>query len=347
VHGKAVRGVPAPVTFETPLALLGLVVVIPLALVFSYGARAREAALGRFGPLAAGGLATAFAHPRRRRFAEGLALAGVAFCIVALARPQFGSSARTLRRTSGDILFALDLSRSMGAADVTPSRLDAAKRAAWTIARAFPDDRVGLVVFGGTGFLQLPPTLDHSTFRTFLDAAQGGDIPDPSTNFEALAGLLARSAAQDESGAPYTSVVLLSDGEDVEGKLEQAIGLLSNARVRVSAIGIGTPAGALVMDRDSHGALTPHLDWTGHEVTSRLAEHNLQDIARRTGGSYVRWGGDATAEPIISHLAQTGRRAVSSEVHGQMADQFQWPLAVAGVLLLVYPVALRSRDVTS
>jgi Ca-activated chloride channel homolog len=335
------------VTFEMPLVLLGLMVLIPLALVLSHAARAREQALGRFGALAAGGVGTAFARPGRRRFAEGLALAGVALCVVALARPQFGSSARTLRRTGGDILFALDLSRSMGAADVAPSRLDAAKRAASAIARAFPDDRVGLVVFGGTGFLQLPPTLDHSTFRTFLDAAQESDIPDPSTNFEALAGLLARSAAQDGSRAPYTSVVLLSDGEDVEGKLEQAIGLLSSAHVRVFALGIGTPAGALVMDRDSHGALTPHLDWTGREVTSRLAEQNLQDIARRTGGRYVRWGGDATAEPIISQLAQMGRRAVSSEVRGQMADQFQWPLALACVLLLVYPVALRSRAVPS
>jgi Ca-activated chloride channel family protein len=342
-----VRGVPAPVTFETPFTLLGLVVLVPLALVFSHGARAREEALGRFGALAAGSVATAFARPGRRRVAEGLALAGVALCIVALARPQFGSGARSLRRTSGDILFALDLSRSMGAADVAPSRLDAAKGAASTIARAFPDDRVGLVVFGGTGFLQLPPTLDHSTFRTFLDAAQQGDIPDPSTNFEALAGLLARSAAQDGSGAPYTSVVLLSDGEDLEGKLEQAIGLLSSAHVRVFAIGIGAPEGALVMDRDGHGARTPHLDWTGHEVTSRLVEQNLQDIARRTGGSYVRWGGDATARPVISRLAQMRRRAVSSEVHGQMAAQFQWPLALAGVLLLVYPVALRSRSVPS
>jgi Ca-activated chloride channel homolog len=334
-------------TFATPLALLGLVLLLPLGVALSHAARARASALDRFGPLALGAVATAFPPPQRRRFAEGLALAGVALCVVALARPQFGSNSRTLHRTSGDIVFALDLSRSMDAMDVSPSRLVAAKQAAAAIARAFPDDRVGLVVFGGTGFLQLPPTLDHSTFRTFLDAAAAGDIPDPSTNFEALAGLLARAAAQDRANAPYTTVVLLSDGEDVEGKLEAAIGLLSKAHVHVFTIGVGTLDGGLVMDRDARGVLSPHLDWTGREVTSRLAEQNLQDIARRTGGTYARWGGDATVEPIVSQVAQMGRRAVSSEIHGQLADRYQWPLSLAGALLLLYPAALRSREVAS
>ncbi len=334
-------------TFATPLALLGLVLLLPLGLAFSHAARARASALDRFGPLALGAVATAFPTPHRRRLAEGVALAGVALCVVALARPQFGSSSRTLHRTSADIIFALDLSRSMGATDVSPSRLGAAKQAAAAIARAFPDDRAGLVVFGGTGFLQLPPTLDHSTFRTFLDAAAGGDIPDPSTNFEALAGLLARTAVQNRANASYTSVVLLSDGEDVEGKLEDAIGLLSKAHVHVFTIGVGTPGGALVMDRDARGGLSPHLDWTGREVTSRLTEQNLRDIARRTGGMYARWGGDATVGPIVSQLEQMGRRAVSNEIHGQLADRYQWPLSLAGALLLLYPAALRGRGTAS
>jgi Ca-activated chloride channel family protein len=334
-------------TFATPLVLLGLLLLLPLGVAFSRAARARASALDRFGPLALGAVATAFPPAKRRRWAEGLALAGVALCVVALARPQFGSSSRTLHRTSGDIIFALDLSRSMGVTDVAPSRLGAAKQAAAAIARAFPDDRAGLVVFGGTAFLQLPPTLDHSTFRTFLDAAAGGDIPDPSTNFEALAGLLARTAAQDRADAPYTAVVLLSDGEDVEGKLGEAIDLLSKAHVHVFTVGVGTVGGALVMDRDSRGVLAPHLDWTGQAVTSRLVEQNLRDIARQTGGTYTRWAGDATVEPIVSQLGQTGRRAVSSEIHGQLADRYQWPLVLAGALLLLYPAALRGRETTS
>src|SRR5205085_1712194 len=103
---------------------------------------------------------------RGRRVRRALLGVAVAMIIVALARPQGGATPGTLRRSGGDVLFLLDLSRSMNAQDVppSPSRLAAAKRAASAIARALPDDRVGLSVFGGAGFLQLPPTLDHSTF---------------------------------------------------------------------------------------------------------------------------------------------------------------------------------------
>jgi Ca-activated chloride channel family protein len=331
-------------TFATPAVLLGLVVLIPLALVFLRADRARRRSLQLFGLASLHAPATVLPRDRRRRVAHGLALGGVGLCVVALARPQFGANAHLLHRTSGDIVFALDLSRSMGATDVLPSRLDAAKHAAATIARAFPDDRVGLLVFGGAGFLQLPSTLDHSTFRSFLDAAATADIPDPSTNFESLAGMLAAVLSKDDAG-PYSAAVVLSDGEDVEGKLEQAIDVLIAAHVRTFAVGIGTPGGALVMDRDARGAPTPHLDWTGHDVTSRLDEQNLRDIARRTGGSYARWGGDATVEPIIAQLAQMQRRAVSSETHGPPADQYQWPLALACALVLAYPIAARGQRV--
>jgi len=329
-------------TFATPAVLFALAALVPLALVLRRADRARQRAVDLFGPLSVRGPSTAIPGARGRRVARALVLAGLGLCLVALARPQLGTRAQSLTRTSGDILFALDLSRSMGATDIQPTRLDAAKRAAAAIARAFPDDRVGLVVFGGSGFLQLPPTLDHSTFRSFLDAAASTDIPDPSTNFEALAGLLAGTLARDGT-APYSAVVILSDGEDVEGKLEQAIDLLIRAHVRTFAVGVGTPAGALVMERAARGTMTPHLDWTGREVTTRLVEPNLQDIARRTGGTYARWDGDASIEPIIVALGRLQRRAVSSGAHGPPADRYRWPLALACALFLAYPFAARPR----
>jgi Ca-activated chloride channel homolog len=331
-------------TFAAPFALVGLVTLVPLALVFRRADEARRRALTLFGPLSVQSPATSLPRDRATRLAHGLALAGVALCVVALARPQLGATSQLRRRTSGDIVFALDLSRSMNATDVQPSRLDAAKRAAADIARAFPDDRVGLLVFGGSGFLQLPPTLDHSTFRSFLDAATTADIPDPSTNFEALAGLLAATLTRGDA-SPYSAVVVLSDGEDVQGKLEGAIGLLAKAGVRTYTVGVGTTAGATVIDRDARGAATPHRDWVGREVTTRLAEQNLRDIARRTGGEYARWADDASIEPIIAQLVRLQRRAVASRTHGPPADRFQWPLALACALLVAYPLAARARPV--
>ena len=333
------------VTFAQPLYLGLLAVVLPLALVgYARYERARRQALEVFG--AERLLAESSTLPGRLDRAVGFALgvAGVALCLVALARPQLGAATELHRRSGGDVLFLLDVSRSMNATDIAPSRLEAAKRAAAAIARALPDDRVGLLVFGGTGFLQLPPTGDHSTFRTFLDATGTADIPDPSTNLEAAAGVVAAAVAR-AADAPYSAVVLLSDGEDTEGKLEQAIRVLHDAGVRVSTVGVGSTEGASVPDRDSSGAVTPHRDYLGRPVVSRLVEQNLRDIARRTGGVYVRWADEESVRPVVADLAHLRSRAISGTSHSTAAERYQWWLVAALCALLAESVvrAVRPR----
>jgi Ca-activated chloride channel family protein len=185
--------------------------------------------------------------------------------------------------------------------------------------------------------MQLPPTVDRSTFQLFLDAASPADIPDISTNLEAAAGLAA-AAVTDVGGGPLsTGLVLLSDGEDVEGKLEGAITALRDARVRTEAVGVGTTDGTLLMDRDSAGTLVPHRDPDGDVVTTRLVELNLQDIARRTGGAYARWDGAASVAPIVADLGRLQPRAVAGQAREAAADRFQWPLAVGVLLVLLEP----------
>jgi Ca-activated chloride channel homolog len=329
-------------TFAAPWMLLGALLLVPLTWLVVRGERARGRSLQALGTMSVRGPGSAAPPSRLRALGHGLALGALTLVVVALARPLVGPAGRVVHHSSGDVLFVLDLSRSMGAVDIEPSRLDAAKRAATTIARALPDDRVGLLVFGGSAFLQLPPTTDHSTFRLFVDAASAGDIPDPATNFEAAADLVAATLGRNDV-APYSAAVLLSDGEDVEGKLEDAIRALAAAHVPTFAVGVGTAAGTLLMDRDAQGALTPHLDWAGREVTTRLAEQNLADIATRTGGRYVRWRDDASVQPIIAELARGRRRAVSGQTQAALADRFQWPLVLAFATLLAEGLLLRGR----
>jgi Ca-activated chloride channel family protein len=331
--------------FAEPLYLGLLAIVVPLALAgYVRYERARRQALAAFG--AESLLAESSALPGRvdRAVAFALGVIGVALCLVALARPQLGAATELHRRSGGDVLFILDLSRSMNATDVPASRLDAAKHAAAAIARSLPDDRVGLLVFGGTGFLQLPPTADHSTFRTFLDATGTADIPDPSTNLEAAASVVAAAIGR-AADAPYSAAVLLSDGEDTEGKLEQAIRVLHDAGVRVSTVGVGTIEGASIPDRDSSGAVTPHRDYLGRPVVSRLVEQNLRDIARRTGGVYVRWAGEETVGPVVADLTRLRTRAVSGTSRSTAAERYQWWLALAFCALLAESVvrAVRPR----
>jgi Ca-activated chloride channel homolog len=326
------------VTIGAPWALAaGAVVVVVVARLVVYGERQRRRALERFGEIGLLGASSRLPSAWWREWGGGLTIAGVALVAFALARPQAGTQSRTVRRSGGDVLFLLDLSRSMMATDAAPSRLAAAKRAASAIAQALPEDRVGLLVFGGSGFIELPPTVDRSTFQVFLDAASPTDIPDVSTNLEAAAGLAAAAVTDVGGGPASTGIVLLSDGEDVEGKLEGAIRALHDAHVRTEAVGVGTADGVVLMDHDSTGTLVPHRDPDGGVVTTHLVALNLQDIARRTGGAYVRWDGEASVAPIVADLRQLRPRAITGEALEAGVDRYQWPLAAALVLLLIEP----------
>lgn len=322
--------------FARPWALGALVVLVPAAVaLLARAARLRRHDLARFGDPALLGRAAPLPSPAARATRAALRVLALALLAVALARPQWGTGSHVERRAGGDVLFLLDLSRSMTARDVPPSRLAAAKRATSEVARALPDARVGLLVFGGSGFLQLPPTLDHSTFERFLDGASPSDFPDPSTDFEAAADVAAATATR-EGDTTGVALVLLTDGEDVEGKLMSAIGAFRAARIHVSAVGIGTPAGATIPDSDATGGVTPHRDWAGRVVVTRLVESNLRDIARLTGGAYVHWSGDpASVRPVVDVVRREQARTRESRVGVPLVDRFQWPLALALLALVV------------
>jgi Ca-activated chloride channel family protein len=320
--------------FAAPLWLLAFVVAIPLAaLALARLDRRRQRDLARLGDPRVLARSSVLGSPRRRRAVRIAALAAVALLMLALARPQFGDQPASLRHEAHDIMFVLDLSRSMNARDVAPSRLEAAKRAAAAIARALPNDRVGLVVFGGNAFLQLPLTLDHSVFSRFLDRASTEEIPDPATNLELAANIT--TAALNRSGGHGARVaVILSDGEDTEGKLMAAIEAFTHDHIRAYTVGVGTPQGGPIPERDSTGAEVDHRDWTGAVVITRLHEDNLRDIGSQTGGTYVRWSGDAGVRPIVQSIAGLATGVAASRVHAPLAERFQLPLALALAALI-------------
>jgi Ca-activated chloride channel family protein len=304
-------------TFATPWVLWLLVPAVPLAMLFVVAReRRRRRAMEAFGETALIEALSMLPSARRRVLTTTCGVAGMALSVIALARPQSGTGERSVSGSGADVLFLLDLSRSMRSTDVPPSRLDAAKAAARTIAAALPRDRVGLLVFAGDGFLQLPATVDRSTFEAFLRAASPADVPDPATNLEAAAAVAANVIRGEST---YTALVLLSDGEDNVGKLEGAIRTLQSAHVRTFAIGVGTPDGAPI---DS-GA------------TTRLVEENLRDIARRTGGVYARWSDPTSLAPVTAALSHMAARPIAGTVRLSGLDRFEWPLALAFVLFLI------------
>jgi Ca-activated chloride channel family protein len=319
----------ASIAFASPVYMGLAILALPAAIAILVRLeRRRRADLAEIGDPLLLERSSELPDRRQRVVAHALALSALTFVVLALARPQFGTAPAALTGSGRTVLFVLDLSRSMNARDVAPSRLAAAKRSALDIARALKRDQVGLVVFGGSAFLQLPPTLDHSELALFLDAASSDDIPDPGTSVETAMDVAAAALARD-GASDSRAVVLLTDGEDPEGDLTQAADTLKRQHLRVFAVGLGTAEGSEIPELDSTGVERAHRDWAGRVVTTRLQEAGLRRLTAATGGTYVRWDNDESVRPIVAAISQLEPHSTSSETLQPAADRFQWPLALA------------------
>ncbi len=329
-------------TFASP-AVLWLLALVPVAAwLVLRGERRRGAAVERFSEPVLLARTSPLPAAGRRLMRHALRLGALALAIVALARPQLGERPATLTRTGRDVLLLLDLSRSMNVADVAPTRLAVAKRAGWQVTAASPGDRVGLIVYGGSAFLQLPLTSDHTSLRLFLDAASSDDLGDPATDLSAALDAAAKTFERE--GEPgYQAALVLSDGESVQGDLGPPLERLKQAMVPVFSVGVGTIEGGPVPGDTAETGEPYHRDNIGRVVISQLQEGELLRVAQETGGAYERWNGDAGVPAVAAQVARLASRPLSATAARKPADRFQWPLAMAALFLLAEPmIALRA-----
>ena len=274
---------------------------------------------------------------------------------LALIRPQYGFTWKENRRKGVDIVVAMDVSKSMQASDVSPSRLHVAKRAALDLVNAVKGDRLALVVFAGTAFVETPLTEDLSAFKTFLNSVSTDLIPVQGTNFEfALKKSLEILSAEDKQAQNNKAIFIITDGEDLDGNLEQAKQLIKKLGVKVYVLGVGTKEGAPVPDTSSalqqrdnrHGTTVAGTgsfkrDQQGNIVLSRLNEDLLRRLAKETGGSYI-----AAVDSVdtVNMLYKKLKGALDDlELESSTAqiwnEYYQIPLFLA-VLLLLLPAGL-------
>jgi Ca-activated chloride channel homolog len=332
-------------TFGYPVVLALLLVGLPLTIwsLVRQNRRQRDQ-LQAFGQPDILSRASAIPPDRSRRMHHLLRLVALGLGVVALSRPQFGERASSRAASGRDLLVLLDLSRSMNAVDADPlgssqgrlSRLAVAKHAVAEVLAASPEDRVGLVIFGGSAFLQLPLTRDHAAFHRFLDAASTDDLADPATD---LGSALSTAAAtfEHEGERGYQSVLLVSDGESVEGDIGPALARLRRTRIPVFTIGVGSIGGAPLPADSSEAPEKWHRDHIGRIVESRLDEGDIRRVARETNGSYVRWSTEA-GRALGVELARAERRTTSSRGTAERADRFQWPLGLAVIVFALEPM---------
>ena len=324
-------------SFGAPLYLLALAVIGPmLGYALIRQERDRVERLHLFGDEPLLQQTSRVPSRRRRMVRDALTLAAVLLILLTLARPQFGERPGAMGRTGRDLLVVLDLSRSMNAADVEQSRLAVAKQLVRDLLRASPGQRVGLVVFGGSAFLQLPLTGNYAAFQRFLDAASTDDLGDPATDLS-NALTAANTAFEHDGERGYQTVLLVSDGESGTGDLGPVLNRLRQARIPVLAVGVGTTQGAPLPADSSEAPEKWHRDNIGRIVLSRLEEGDLRRAARETGGSYYQWS-PAIAHDLSESLSRLDRRAITTADAMERVDRFQWPLGFAIGLLVLIPL---------
>lgn len=279
---------------------------------------------------------------RRLVLSAGLVVAAIGFLVITLAGPKWGFHWEEVHREGIDLMVAIDTSRSMLARDVRPDRLERAKLAVQDLVGQLQGDRIGLIAFAGTSFVQCPLTLDYPAFLESLRAISVGIIPKGGTALgQAIrAGIEAFEGKQGR----HTALVIITDGEDHEGDVEAAAQEAANAGIRVYTVGIGTPSGELI-EVDNGGQRGFLKDRQGQVVKSRLDDEALRMIANTTNGAYLLMQGTQVGleELYDDHISKMDKREISTSMQRRFRERFQIPLAIAFVLLAAEPLVRARR----
>ena len=320
--------------FGAGLALWTLILVPLLGVLYWYAGRRGRALLDRFGEHDLVRRLRASVNVTAVRWKGALVLAAVALLALALARPQFGTRVETLRQQGQDVMVALDVSRSMYAEDVAPNRLERAKIEIGRIIQRLDGDRIGLVAFAGDAFVQSPLTADYGAAMMFLTAMDPTLMSTQGTDL--ARAVVVAVEALGETPRENRIVVIVTDGEDHEGGLAEAIVAAADAQVTIHTVGVGSPEGVPLPDVEGIEASGRfRRDDQGNVITTRLNETALQDIALQTDGEYHRIGQGAGGLGRLVERIEGGGREVESREVTQFEEQYQIFLGAALLLLIV------------
>jgi Ca-activated chloride channel homolog len=328
------REIPA-FRFREPHMLWGLLAGPALMLVLLVELAWRDRALRRFADISTRarmvpGIST------MRPVARFLALRmGLFFAVVALAVPQFGSHPEEVKSKGIDLMIAVDVSNSMDCEDLRPSRMAATRRALEQLVERLKGDRLGIVVFAGDAYVQLPITADRSAARMFIQTIGTGTIATQGTAIGAAIDLAAQSFPAESAAGK--AIIVITDGENHEDDALGAAQRAAASKIVVHTIGIGTPKGGPIPMRRNGQMLGFRQDREGNTVVTRLDEALLTRIAAAGNGLFVR--STATSTGIVELVGQI--KGMEGAETGTMRytahdDQYQLPLAIALVLFLLY-----------
>ena len=317
------------------LSALYLLWLVPALVALSiWSGRRKRRAITVFGDAELVSKLSRAVSPLLDKLKGGLILATAFFLVLAIARPQWGEKTEEVVRSGVDVFIAVDTSLSMAATDIVPSRMEKARHLAAALAKQLQGNRVGLIVFAGSAFVQCPLTLDDGAVMIFLDAVGTGVVPEAGTNVASAIDAARRGFVSKES--KHKVVILLTDGEQHEGESADVARKAREEGVVVHTIGVGTAAGDPIPIRNSKGEITDYKrDAAGQPVLSRLDEQSLGRVALATGGKYFRATDRETeVEEIGELIASMESKELRSQLFTRYEERFYWPLGFAIVFLI-------------
>lgn len=331
--------------FANPHFSIIFAVLAALVLFYLWTARRRRTLTERF---AQKGLISHIApslSPARRATKGILTIAAFTLALVALLRPQWGFEWEETKKTGLDILIAVDVSKSMLSRDIKPNRLERSKLAVKDLIKRLKGDRIGLVAFAGTSFLQCPLTIDYNGFLLTLDDLTIDTIPVGGTS---LASAI-REAMNVFKGPEkkYKVLILITDGEELEGDALAAAKEAEKTGIKIYCVGVGSQEGEIIPIVEASGERAYLTDRGGKVVKSRLNEELLKQLAVSTGGSYVRatpadFGLTLLYDKSIERLE---KKDIESKMMRRYEERFQIFLALAIILLFIEPLIAERRKV--
>jgi Ca-activated chloride channel family protein len=319
--------------FAHPQMLWLLAVIPPLMIVFFWWSwRKRQQLVTQFIQARLLPALTVGISPVRLKLRLASLVLAVVCLILALARPQWGFDWEPTKQRGLDILVAIDTSKSMLAEDIAPNRLTRAKLAALDLMQQAKSDRLGLIAFAGTAFLQCPLTVDDTAFRQSVETLDVNILPQGGT---ALAEAIQTAMGAFKEGDNYKALVMLTDGEDHDSGAVDAAKKAAEAGLQIFAVGIGSAEGELLRFKDANGRTDYVRDENGNVVKSHLNEELLKDIAKETQyGIYLRLQGAKTIETLYQQgLARLPKSEHEEKLVRQYHERYHWPLSLGLILL--------------
>ena len=262
----------------------------------------------------------------------------LALLVVMLARPQFGTKISNEQRTGIETIIAMDISNSMLAEDITPSRLDRSKMMVENLVDHFTNDKIGLLVFAGDAFVQLPITSDYVSAKMFLSSIDPSMMATQGTDIARAIDMATHSFTQEEGIGK--AIIVITDGENHEGGALEAAEAAKKAGMRVYVLGVGSTQGAPIPIPGTGDYMK---DNTGNTVMSALNEDMCRQVAQAGGGAYIHVENNSAAQDQLDNeLSKLAKKETTSTVYSEFDEQFQ-AVAILALLLLILEICIFDR----